>query len=615
MKLQSWMAGNGRLLFLIVTVLALCVVLAGQIDNLAAQEPTLPPVTPDAAIGNTIFPDRCANCHGPAGQGDGELAVNLPAPPANYTDPEFRRSRIPSVMYNTITDGILDSGMPPFGPESSNPVSEEDRWHLIATVYSLATPLEAVEAGQVVYEENCAACHGETGLGDGPDAANAEAEIPDLTNVRYWFNRSNETVFEAIEGGSVPDHAYELTDQERWDVVDYARTFSYNYVNPNAPVEPVVGAKISGFVTNGTTSDVVEGVDVLLRGFSQNFEPMVTMTTTVAADGSYLFELDPVDPSWVYLASARYNDLGFSSDAGQVSQVEPELTLPIIVFESTSSPDSVVTDRIHVLLSFGQDTLQVDEFYVFSNPTSEVFVGESGVAADGTVRFALPEDAQNIAFQRSFASMQSSIPATEVIQLEDGTYADTFALNPGESGLSMIVSYDLPFAEGMTVERPLFYDTTEANIIIPGQGVTLSGDGWVDQGVQEMPGGSFASYIKSDMVAGDDLNFELNGRPEMIADAAGNMLPAQNNSTNELIVGGAVLLVVVLVTLFFVSRRDTDDYDDEEGEIEQEEIDRLLLAVVDLDDAFEAGQVEEAPYQEQRRKLIGELAAIWPVSK
>lgn len=615
MNLRPLLAGNGRLLTLLLFVLAILLTFASFASPMAAQEPTLPPVQPDAELASDLFQERCANCHGPAGQGDGELSGNLPALPADFTDPEFRRTRIPGVMYQTITSGILDSGMPPFGPESTNPVSEENRWHLVAQVLSLATPPEALEAGQIVYEENCLACHGETGVGDGPDAASSEAEVPDLTSERYWFNRSNETVFEAIANGGVPDHDYELTDQERWDVVDYARTFSYVYFDPNAPVEPLEGATISGIINNGTTGDSVEGVQVLLRGFSQNFEPTVTMTTTAEADGSYLFELEPVDPSWVYLASARYEDLGFSSDAGQVSRAEPDLELPITVFDSTSDPEAVIVDRIHVLLSFGPDSLLVNEFYVFSNPTSEVFVGETGVSEEGTVRVAIPEGAQNISFQRSFASMESSIPATEVIQLEDGSYADTFPLNPGTAGLNLIVAYDLPFEDGMVVERPLFYQTIDANLIIPGRGVTLTGENWIDNGLQEMPGGSFYSYTQTDIPAGSDLNFELNGRPEMVTDASGNAIPQQNNNINDLIVGGVVLLVVVVAALFIVTRRDTDDYDEDEAEIEQEEIDRLLLAVVELDDAFEAEEVQEAEYQEKRRKLIGELAAIWPVSQ
>ena len=613
MKLRPLMAGNGRFLFLTIFTLALLIVLASLTSPLAAQEPTLPPVQPDAEIGNDLFQERCANCHGPAGQGDGEFAVDLPQPPANYTETEFRQTRIPGVMYHTITDGILESGMPPFGSESSNPIDEENRWHLVAAVYSLATPPEAIESGQAVYEENCLACHGETGLGDGPDAASAEADIPDLTSLRYWFNRSNETVFAAITSGGVPDHDYELTEQERWDVVDYARTFSYSYFDPNAPVEPIVGATISGLVDNGSTGDIVFGVEVLLRGFNQSFQPTVTMTGTVAADGRYLFELEPVEPDWVYLVSARYNEFGFSSDAGQVSRTVPNLDLPITVFESTSDPSVVVLDRLHVLLSFGQDSLQVDEFYVFSNPSTEVFVGESGASAEGTVRMALPDGAENIAFQRSFGSMESSIPATEVMQLEDGSFADTFPLNPGSGGLNLIVSYDLPFEDGMVVERPLLYETIDASVIIPDRGVTLSGGAWIDQGLQEMPGGSFSSYTQAEIAADTELAFTLNGRPEMITDTSGNAIPAQNNSTNELIVGGAVLLLVIVATLFIVTRRDTDVYDEEEFEVEQAEIDQLLFAVVDLEEAYDAGEVEDEAYQEQRQKLIGELAAVWPV--
>ena len=608
MKLRPFMAGNGRYLILIAFIVAFLGAWASLTSPMSAQEPIIPSVSPDAEIGNDLFQERCANCHGPAGQGNGELSADLPKPPANYTETEFRRTRIPSTIFSTITTGILPSGMPPFGPESTNPVSEENRWHLVATVYSLATPPEAIEAGQAVYEANCIACHDEEGIGDGPD-------VPDLTSVRYWFNRSNATVFDSIENGGIADHDYELSEQERWDVVDYARTFSYNYVNPNAPVEPIVGATVSGMVDNGSTGDPVEGIEVMLRGFSQDFQPTVTMTGTVTADGRYSFDLGSVDPNWVYLVSARYNDLGFSSDAGQVARTAPNLELPITVYDTTNDPEAAVLDRLHVLLSFGQDTLQVDEFYVFSNPTTEVFVGESGDTAEGTVRMGLPEGAENIAFQRSFGSMESSIPATEVMQLADGSFADTFPLNPGSGGLNLIVSYDLPFEDEMSVERPLFYETTNVSVIIPDRGVVLAGEAWVDQGVQEMPGGSFSSYSQTDIPAGTDLAFTLNGRPEVITDTTtGNAIPSQANSINELIVAGGVLLIVVIVALVIVTRRDTEVYDEEEVEVEQAEIDRLLLAIVDLDETHDAGEVEDEAYQAQRQKLIGELAAIWPVT-
>ncbi len=610
-------ARNGRLLRLLALfiLLSLLTFLFLQAGPLAAQEPVLPPGPPDAEIGIELFQERCANCHGPAGQGDGELSADLPRPPADYTDPEFRRTRIPAGMYSAITNGLLESGMPPFGPESSNPINEENRWRLIAAVYSLATPPEALAAGQAVYEENCLACHGETGLGDGPEAGEASAPLPDLSSVRYWFNRSNETVFTAIENEGVPDHAYQLSEQKRWDVVDYMRTFSYSYFDPNAPVEPIVGATVSGVVTNATTGTIIDDAEVILRGFSQDFQPTVNMTTTVDADGRFLFEMEPVDPDWVYLASARYQDLGFSSDAAQISRSEPNLNLPITVFEPTTSEAVVNFDRMHILLSFGPDTLRVDEFYAFSNPSAEVFVGESGDPAQGTVRMALPAGAQNIAFQRTFGAIDQTIPATEIIQLADGAFADVFPLNPGSNALNLIASYDLPYEEGMTVSRPVFYDTSSVSVIIPDRGVSLTGAGWLDQGVQEMPGGSFTSYVQTDLAAGSELAFMLNGRPEILTRPAGAIIPPPANSLNEIIVGGVVLLVVVVAALFIITRRDTADeaYDEEEAAREQVERERLLLAVVNLDEAHESGDMELESYQQQRQKLLAELAAIWPL--
>jgi mono/diheme cytochrome c family protein len=157
---------------LILTIILIPVLLILVVTGSAlAQELTGPAVTPNSADGLAIFAERCANCHGPLGMGDGELAANLPAPPRNYTDLEFLRQAVPADLFNTITNGRIESGMPPFGPASSNPLSEESRWQAIAAVYSLGTPAESVAQGQTVYEANCLACHGESGQGDGAEAA------------------------------------------------------------------------------------------------------------------------------------------------------------------------------------------------------------------------------------------------------------------------------------------------------------------------------------------------------------------------------------------------------------------------------------------------------------
>ncbi|MCP4428674.1 MAG: c-type cytochrome, partial [Chloroflexi bacterium] len=127
------------------------IVLSGwRLAQVDAQEPNLPQAPPNAEIGLTIFADRCANCHGPTGNGDGELAADLPKPPRQLSDPEFLQTAVPATLFNHITDGIIDAGMPPFGPSSSNPINDENRWDLVAAVYSLGTSEEAVGMGQAV---------------------------------------------------------------------------------------------------------------------------------------------------------------------------------------------------------------------------------------------------------------------------------------------------------------------------------------------------------------------------------------------------------------------------------------------------------------------------------
>ena len=94
---------------LVLTLLVAAVLLLGS-GAVAAQEPLEPPAPPDTNRGLPLFAERCANCHGPEGKGDGEMADWLPAPPRDYTDEAFQRSVVPSTIFQTITDGRLDVG-------------------------------------------------------------------------------------------------------------------------------------------------------------------------------------------------------------------------------------------------------------------------------------------------------------------------------------------------------------------------------------------------------------------------------------------------------------------------------------------------------------------------
>jgi mono/diheme cytochrome c family protein len=576
-----------------------------------------PAEQPDAATGLALFAERCANCHGPEGGGNGEMAASLPAPPAAFSDPEFRRTAVPSALFEIITNGILSSGMPPFGPASSNPISQANRWHLVAAIYSLGTPAETIANGQTIYEANCLACHGASGRGDGPGAAESDTPPPNLADLAYWFTRSNEAVFATLESGRIPEHAFDLSEEERWAVVDYGRTFSYAYEQPSAPVEAIEAATVSGQVVNGTTSEVVPEGSVRLRAFTTDLAETLNMTTTVGTDGRYSFNLSSVQSDWVYLASMTYNGISFNSDVNQLSPAQPALELPIVVYEQTTDPSNVAIDQIHMVLEFGQDQVQVSELYVFGNRGTAVFVGESGDTANGTVEIALPAGAENISFQRTFGAMDSFLPADEVIQTETG-WADTLPLRPGNGALNLLVTYALPYRSGMTLAHPVAYEAANASIIMLDVGVTVEGEAWVAQGAQQTQGGAFLTYSRRNLAADSALTLALNGQPQPGANASGSSILARDE-TNELIIGGGVLLLTLAAVAYTVRTwqgRPAEDgayeaYAGEKGE-DGRRAHNLLQAIADLDDAYENGEIGQQHYSRQREQLMSELVTMWP---
>ena len=93
------------------------------------------PLTPsDANISaaKPIFSEKCANCHGDKGKGDGSEAMMYDPPPADLTD---------AAKMNKVTDGEIfyqiTVGRKPM-PSFRKRLTEEQRWQLVLLVRSFA---------------------------------------------------------------------------------------------------------------------------------------------------------------------------------------------------------------------------------------------------------------------------------------------------------------------------------------------------------------------------------------------------------------------------------------------------------------------------------------------
>src|SRR2546426_1975709 len=123
-------------------------------------------------------------------------------------------------------------------PDTINRVTDS----LVASITAAAggpriiEPLPArppsLERGAVVYRERCAACHGETGLGDGPKAKRLKGPAPaNLTDPAVMGNRSLLDIFRRIAvgtpGTAMPEFAEDLSAEDRWAVASYVAAMQY----------------------------------------------------------------------------------------------------------------------------------------------------------------------------------------------------------------------------------------------------------------------------------------------------------------------------------------------------------------------------------------------------
>lgn len=93
----------------------------------------------------------------------------------------------------------------------------------------LTAPLGAapVPEGEVLFAQNCAACHGELGRGDGPSAPALQPAPADLLGAFRHGDTPTavfRTVSEGVHGTAMAPFQDALTESHRWSLVRYVMT-------------------------------------------------------------------------------------------------------------------------------------------------------------------------------------------------------------------------------------------------------------------------------------------------------------------------------------------------------------------------------------------------------
>lgn len=147
--------------------------------------------------------DRCSECHGKEGKGDGIKSLKDDAGfrtwPRNLTKPwAFRASNDPKDIFTRISTGIPGTQMPSFAdPASKKKLGVEDRWDIANYVASLAKVEERVRPDKTVVKAAKLA-EGVPSVPHDPKWKQAEPVtfllVPQLIAKERFFTPSNDTV-------------------------------------------------------------------------------------------------------------------------------------------------------------------------------------------------------------------------------------------------------------------------------------------------------------------------------------------------------------------------------------------------------------------------------------
>jgi len=83
----------------------------------------------------------------------------------------------------------------------------------------------SLQRGKILYDIQCAVCHGERGRGDGPLAGYFTRTPENLIGSEATAEFDGSVYLTILQGfGEMPSLAENLTVRERWDIVNYIRT-------------------------------------------------------------------------------------------------------------------------------------------------------------------------------------------------------------------------------------------------------------------------------------------------------------------------------------------------------------------------------------------------------
>ena len=186
------------------------------------------------------------------------LNLDIDAPREAQVIPNKKPSAIDGQPFveNTLMDRSLEyyrthSPYQVFDELKDTSLTEAQRWDVVAALWEASTTRQALANGQQLYSQNCAACHGETGAGDGVFADDLKAagesssqtmtgsqdmkmQTPaNFTDPKRMLGASpallQGKILRGGMGTGMPMWGSIFTEEQIWDLIAYIYSFQFEY--------------------------------------------------------------------------------------------------------------------------------------------------------------------------------------------------------------------------------------------------------------------------------------------------------------------------------------------------------------------------------------------------
>ncbi len=375
-----------------------------------------------------------------------------------------------------------------------------------------------------------------------------------------------------------------------------------------SPAAYAQGGVVEGQVVNGTAGMAAVQGDLPVRLYIYSgYALKETRQATTDAQGAFRFEGVPTGSGWAAIASVEYAGVEYEGTLLDLS-TGTDFNSDLTVYETTTDSSALAVDRSHLIIEMGVGQLEVTELVILANSGDRTYVGSEEVVPNrlATARLALPTGATDV----SFSSEQL---ASAMVRTGEG-FVDTRPVVPGQQ--QYVLSYALP-CEGSSYNlvKPIVYPTAAIDVLVDAPRAEVNARALVRLGTREAEGRSYQHLGGSDLAAGADVTIRFSGLGTPSTAQAGR----QGSAAPTGLAGGRwwlnlvpLLAVAALVPIVVVGlrRRAAEVWPlpgQQTGAAVVAERDRMLATLADLDERYEAGQVEEAAYRKQRQAVKDEL--------